>query len=634
MILPKKIKDLFFKDIKLLRTLFLFAGVLGLLELTIPFAVQAIINRIYKTYLVEPVVLIIALVLFFLIIQSIYMYLRFSLVESFQRRIFSRVSHSLSEHLIKSQKHQNFDYEVRFFEVITLTKSMSKFLSGGLGLILSLMFGFSILLFYHAFFAILILVIVISYISFLLLFHKKASATSIKESKAKYDLASEIHKISTNESNLSGVSEKIESFLRYRATHFRHLQKQYISVLFVYILSHILLLGIGGTLVLSGELSIGQLVASELIFSVILSVFAKSIQYIETYYDCVASFDKLNFIDDFSDHKSKLLSTSQYDKIYKYTKRTLIVSPIVLFMLPWVQTSEGVGQLTTLDPSERTQEISAFVGGRIKKWYVVEGEEVKKDQPLVEIIDVDPQYIDRLQNDRDASFKKYQAIRLAAETAKIDFKRQKSLFKEGLTSRVKFEKAQINYHKLIAKEAEAASSLAKSETSFSRQQRQIVTAPSDGFIHQLYSGNTSSIIKKGTMLAVFVPRSTSSVVEVYVDGNDIPLIYKGRTARVEFEGFPALMFSGWPEFGFGTFKGVVKAVDSIPSKGGKFRVMIGPAKDAIWPNDKILRRGAKAMAWIQMNTVSLIFEIWRQFNGFPAAPDEVALEKGKNEKSK
>jgi biotin carboxyl carrier protein len=632
--LPIKIKNLFFKDIKLLRTLFLFAGVLGLLELTIPFAVQAIINRIYKTYLFEPVVLILGLVLFFLIIQSVYMYLRFSLVESFQRRIFSRVSHSLTEHLFKSKKHQSFNYEIRFFEVITLTKSMSKFLSGGLGLILSLVFGFSILLFYHAFFAILILIIVISYTSFLFLFHRKATLTSRKESKAKYAIASEIHKISEEKCTLADVSDKIEDFLECRERHFSHLQKQYISVLLIYILSHILLLGIGGTLVLSGELSIGQLVASELIFSVILSVFAKSIQYIETYYDCVASFEKLEFIDEFNDHKSKLLNVNQFDKVYSYTKRALIISPLFLFILPWVQTSEGLGQLTTLDPSERTQEISSFVGGRIKKWYVVEGEEVKKDQPLVEIIDVDPQYIDRLQNDRDASFKKYQAIRLAAETAKIDFKRQKSLFKEGLTSRVKYEKAQIYYQKLIAKEAEAASSLAKSETSFARQQKQIVTAPSDGFIHQLFSGNTSSIVKKGTMLAVFVPRSTSSVVEVYVDGNDIPLIYTGRTARVEFEGFPALMFSGWPELGFGTFKGVVKAVDSIPSKGGKFRVMIGPADGAIWPNDKILRRGSKSMAWIQMNTVSLIFEIWRQFNGFPAAPDQVALDKGKNEKSK
>jgi len=636
MYIDPKVKSLFFKDKLLIKTLLIFAGVLGLLELTVPFAVQAIINRIYKTYLIDPIIFILILVTFFLVIQSVYLFMRFSIVEIFQRRIYGRIAHSIAEHILSNEKNQHYNYVVRYFESISLKKSMAKFLAGGLSLMLSLIFGFMILIFYHPFFAILILVIALSYAGFLLFFHRQSSETSKIESKAKYEVATEIYQIA-NDSDINStelVTKKVEKFLASRDGHFANLQKQYISILFIYVLSHLLLLGIGGSLVLAGELSIGQLVASELIFSVILSAFAKSIDYLETYYDCVASFDKLNFVDKFTDHTSELLSAAKFDRIYKNTKRILVISPLLLLALPWVQTSEGVGALTTLDPSERTQEISAFVDGRIKKWFVIEGQNVKKDQPIVEIVDIDPDYVERLQKDRDAAYKKYEAARLAAETADIDFKRQKGLFKEGLTSRVKFEKAKINYHKLIAKEAEAASSLAKSETKFARQQRQIVTAPTDGFIHQLYSGNTSSAIKKGTQLAVFVPKATTTAVEVYVDGNDIPLIHPGRRTRVEFEGFPAFMFSGWPGISFGTFEGIVKAVDSVPSKGGKFRVMITPPEGKDWPNDQILRRGAKSMAWIQMNTVTLLYEIWRQFNGFPATPDELALAKGKNDKSK
>ena len=62
--------------------------------------------------------------------------------------------------------------------------------------------------------------------------------------------------------------------------------------------------------------------------------------------------------------------------------------------------------------------------------------------------------------------------------------------------------------------------------------------------------------------------------------------------------------------------------------------MITPVEGQKWPNDQILCRGAKSMAWIQMNTVTLLYEIWRQFNGFPPSPDELALEKGKNDKDK
>lgn len=632
-----KVKKVFFSILKfdkvIIKKLFVFAVFLGTFELTIPFAVQAIINRIYKTYQIDPVIFILIIVAIFLLIQSSYLFFRFILVEEVQKKIMSRISHSLALSLKSKQKLQSYEYITRFFESVSLKKNIAKFLVGGLSLVLSLIFGSGILLFYHPFFAILIIFLCVSFFILVKTYHKRTSETSIVESKYKYKLAGKINNyILSDENQITQVENEISAYLDKRNHHFFYLKKQYFGMLLIYISCHLILLGVGGTLVLNGELSVGQLVASELIFSVILSVLAKSIEYIEVYYDCIASLDKVSFIDVFSNKSFEKENLKLFQGTYRFTKLVLILLPIILAFLPWVQTSEGYGTLRTFNPEDRVQDISSFVDGRIKKWFVREGQEVKQGDPLAEIIDNDPDYVNRLKSDRDASLKKYDAERLAAETALLDFNRQKSLYDQGLTSRVKLEKAKINYHKLIAKEAEAASKLAQVEVKYSRQQRQLVLAPSNGYVQQLYSGNTSSIIKKGTRIAVFVPKTIKPAVELFVDGNDVPLIHKGRRVQLEFEGFPALQFSGWPGLGLGTFEGVVTSLDSTLSSNGKFRVMVEPVDISKWPDAKILRRGTKVLGWVQMNTVTLIYELWRQFNGFPARPDDLAL--GKKEKKK
>lgn len=612
-------------DRELIKKISIFALLIGIFELTVPFAVQVIINRIYKTYLYEPLFAILIVVTGCLFLFTLLLYIRFNLVEAIQRTVFARVSSNILNYL--KDKEDN-TYSLKYFEVVSLKKFIAKFLTNGLSLALSLAFGFVILFFYHPFFASLAILVAITYFILLRVYHDRAAKTAIKESSAKYKTASLI-----NESYISGdvsnedIIHETEHYLSSRNRHFQFLKRHYIVILFIFIVSHLILLGIGGSLVLMGELTIGQLVASELIFTIILNGISKSIEYIEMYYDCYAGLEKLSFIKKYEEHRFDNIVIPKYRRSYLFARISIIILPILLVILPWVQTSEGYGQLTTLRPEERVQDISALVYGRIGKWYVSEGQEVSEGDLIVELVDNDPNYAERLKTDRDAALKKYDAARMAAETALLDFNRQKDLYDQGLSSRLTFEKAKINYHKLIAKEAEAASSLAKKEVSFSRQQRQIITAPSDGVIQQLFSGNSSSIIKKGTKLAVFVPKAKTPAVELYVDGNDIPLIHVGREVRLEFEGFPAFQFSGWPGFSFGTFGGKVASVDSIASKKGRFRVMVVPKEIDAWPNEKILRRGAKTKGWVLMNTVTLGYELWRQFNGFPALPDQMAIEK-------
>jgi len=295
---------------------------------------------------------------------------------------------------------------------------------------------------------------------------------------------------------------------------------------------------------------------------------------------------------------------------------------LLLAITPWQQTSQGSGELIAFNPDDRVQKISSTLPGRINRWFVTDGTKVKEGDPIVEIVDNDPLFVDRLKIERDAVFKKYEAAKAASETALLNYKRQEDLYKQGLSSKMKFEKAKIEYKKLLASEASAAASLAKAEVKLSRQQTQLINAPRDGTILRVLHGAGSVFVSEGDIIAVFVPDNLKPAVELYISGNDLPLVYPGRHVRLQFEGWPAIQFSGWPSVAIGTFGGVVSVVDSSASHKGKFRVIVTQEEGEKWPDTTFLRQGTRAYGWILLNQVKLGYELWRQFNGFPPALDE------------
>ena len=127
------------------------------------------------------------------------------------------------------------------------------------------------------------------------------------------------------------------------------------------------------------------------------------------------------------------------------------------------------------------------------------------------------------------------------------------------------------------------------------------------------------MVKQGDQLAVLVPDTGTRAVELWVDGNDVPLITPGRHVRVQFEGWPAVQFVGWPSVAIGTFGGTVAFVDATDNGQGLFRLVVLPDESAEWPEARYLRQGVRANGWILLNQVRLGYELWRQFNGFPPA---------------
>ena len=173
-------------------------------------------------------------------------------------------------------------------------------------------------------------------------------------------------------------------------------------------------------------------------------------------------------------------------------------------------------------------------------------------------------------------------------------------------------------NKIKGELAETQNSLVKAEIDLSRQNMQRITAPRSGTIFQLPVNSQSQIIKQGDPLLVILPDAQKRSVELWVDGRDAPLIYKGVEVRLQFEGWPAVQVPGWSDVNVGTFVGEVAFVDPTDNGNGQFRVMVLPKKgENPWPDARVLRQGVMAKGWLLLDTVSIGYELWRLLNNFP-----------------
>lgn len=320
-----------------------------------------------------------------------------------------------------------------------------------------------------------------------------------------------------------------------------------------------------------------------------------------------------------------MLRLHELPEIAKLLTRLVLV--FILFMIifliaiPWQQTASGTGKVMAYLPQDRVQNVHATVSGRIKKWFVKEGSLVKEGDPIIEIVDIDPNYMTRLNTEYNAVKSQYEAAAAVVKTAKFDFDRQTDLYAKGISSRKDMEQATIAYKNAQSAEAQALANYTQMQSKVTRQQSQLVVAPADGTIVRLLIGTSSVFVNQGQVVAIFVPKSDKLSAQIFIRGNDLPLVYEGRKVRLQFEGWPAIQFSGWPSIAVGTFGGVVTFVDQTANPDGLFRVIIVPEEGQKWPESRFIRQGTRVNGWILLNRVALGYELWRQFNGFPPSLD-------------
>ena len=197
----------------------------------------------------------------------------------------------------------------------------------------------------------------------------------------------------------------------------------------------------------------------------------------------------------------------------------------------------------------------------------------------------------------------------------------------------KISKAQSDMFTAESSGFDAEAQVSKLENSNSnyrvRNSLLYITAPQNGFINKAIKGGIGGTFKEGEDLVGIMPENYDLAVETYVRPIDLPLLHINEKVRVQFDGWPAIVFSGWPNVSYGTYGAKVVAIERFISDNGKYRVLLAPDKeDHNWPEVRV-GSGAKTIALLE--DVPIWFELWRQLNSFP--PNYYQPEGGKKEKS-
>jgi multidrug resistance efflux pump len=423
------------------------------------------------------------------------------------------------------------------------------------------------------------------------------------------------------------------------------------------------------------------------------------------------------FVDMSKYQSTKVFADNRHYKIIKKILGGTALIAILFLFLPWTQNIKGNGFVTTLKPNQRPQEVQTAIAGRIEKWFVQEGDFVKKGDTILFISEIKEDYLDpnlventgnqvrakegavqsyadkakaldsqmsAIQKEKNLKLKQaqnklrqahlkvksdsieFEASKTQLKIARTQFNRSVTLNNEGLKpvsdveeKRMKLQDTEAKIitseNKYIASKNEvlnatmelsrisaeyseksakassdkqsAISSQYDTEAQVNKLKNQYknyqirnglyyITAPQDGFVNRAIRSGIGETMKEGTPVVTIMPANFEIAVETYIDPIDFPLVNKGEKIRVWFDGWPTIVFSGWPGASYGTFGGVIVAKENFISDNGKYRVLIAPdPKEKKWP--ELLSIGAGAQTLALLNDVPMWFEIWRTLNGFP-----------------
>lgn len=259
-----------------------------------------------------------------------------------------------------------------------------------------------------------------------------------------------------------------------------------------------------------------------------------------------------------------------------------------------------------------------------------------------------------------------QAATLDNEIAQQQIERARQMYTDGIISLVEFERRKVQFNKANAvftekqqkflntkqdlvilkiemgalsqetadkvfkamgEIASSGSDVAEAKDEVARKRNQLANyqirgrqrwliAPQSGQIVKAKKAGLNETVKEGEMIVEIVPNKVDYAIELFVNAMDLVLIEKGQPVRLIFDGFPTIVFSGWPQASYGTYLGEVIYVETNRSDNGKFRILVVPVKDdKPWPNT--LKLGVGAQGFAMLKDVGVWYELWRQINGFP-----------------
>ncbi|MBR9913739.1 MAG: ATP-binding cassette domain-containing protein [Algicola sp.] len=312
-------------DSKDIKQVFYYAIFAGLVNLSLPLGIQAIINLLQGAQISSSWVVLVILVTAGVAFVGLLQLMQMRIIENVQQKIFTRSSFEFAYRFpkIKMSELRNYyppELANRFFDTLTIQKALSKILVDFPSAILQIILGLILLSFYHPFFIIYgIMLLILIYVVF------KFSAqrgldTSLDESEQKYKVAHWLQEVARSvlSFKLSGKTnlalhkndQLVSSYLDSRESHFKILVQQFIKLIGFKVLVTAGLLVIGGALVLNQQMNIGQFVAAEIIILLVINSVEKLILGLESFYDVLTSIEKLGQVVD------KELESQEGDNIY------------------------------------------------------------------------------------------------------------------------------------------------------------------------------------------------------------------------------------------------------------------------------------------------------------------------------
>ena len=419
------------------------------------------------------------------------------------------------------------------------------------------------------------------------------------------------------------------------------------------------------------------------------------------------------------------MKLKSFDNIYHIQRNYKIKRFFFIFLglnlcilfLPWTQNIKVKGGVTTLYQEHRPQQLNSPIPGRITKWYVKNGDFVKKGDTLLLLSEIkddymDPKLVERTEqqvkakkgvrgfyeakigttNAQIQSIANSRELKLEQLTVKLaqlrnkliteeadlkavtnelllyedQYQRQKKLYDEGLVSLTQFQQKSVTYQNALAKKTASENKLAhthqeivninleqsatiqdysdklnktegekfqsmglieSSTGDIAKLENQVsnykirrglyyVLASQDGQIADLKKAGLGEILKDGESIGSIIPLHVEYAVEIFIKPVDQPLVKLGQKVMCVFDGFPAIVFSGWPNSSYGTFSGKIIAIESNINSKGLFKALVAEdGSQKPWPPQIKIGTGVKGIAIL--NDVSIWYELCRNINGFP-----------------
>lgn len=282
---------------------------IGLLSLATPISVQMLINTVANTGLTTPLVVLAVSLFVLLLIAGMLNALRIHLMDLFARRFYARMVSEISLRSVYALNPFFQDYSMgtlfnRYFDIIIVQKTLPNLLVGGFTIVLQAAVGFVLVSLYHPLFLVFNLVIVALIWLIWLIWGRRAIRSAIELSHKKHAAATWLEGLGTSNGffksqrhigeAITRTDEVTDDYMRHHVAHFRHHFSQTLAFLFIYAAASAMLLGLGGWLVIQGQLSLGQLVAAELVLSVVFLGISQMGIYLAYFYELCGAVDELS----------------------------------------------------------------------------------------------------------------------------------------------------------------------------------------------------------------------------------------------------------------------------------------------------------------------------------------------------